>query len=315
MRRKIPPFSAIRAFEAAARRMSISAAAKELCVSVSAVSQQIKVLEERLGTRLFERDPSRGLALTSSGRVCAPALQSILDSLSHVFAQIDAEQREQTVTLLVSPSLSSTWIASHINQFMGAHPGISVRLWVNRGLMPSDNPEEHDLAVYYGEGPFQDLRVDLLMAETVFPVCSPALQASRPIRKPGDLVHHTLLHDDTLLWDRDSLPFGFPDWSAWLAFAGVTGMDSVRGHRVQMSQIVLALAAEGVGVALARSCIALGDLARGRLIRPLDVEYPRRFNYYLVSNPLALGRHAVTLLRDWLLEAGRTTDREASGMF
>ena len=170
MHRRMPPFTAVRAFEAVARRLSISAAARELFVSTSAVSQQIKVLEDHLGVQLFERSPSRGLTLTAAGRTCAPPLQSILDSLAHVFDQVDSIQGENTVTLLASPSLAGTWLAPRMRRFLKEQPNISIRMWVNRGLLPSNNPIEHDLAIYYGEGPFHDLRVDQMMTETVFPV-------------------------------------------------------------------------------------------------------------------------------------------------
>lgn len=309
MRRYLPPLTAIRAFEAATRHMSFSAAARELCVSASAVSQQIKILESHLGVQLFERDPARGLKITAAGRVCAPALQSILDSLSHVFAQVHANHEEQIVTLLLSPSLMGTWLAPRLRSFEALHPDINVRVWINRGLHPAQNRVEHDLAIYYGEGPFQDRRVDLLMTESVFPVCSPSLLQRHPIKVAGDLRAHALLHDDTLVWERNASTLGFPDWSAWLSFAGVTGLDSARGHRVQVSSSVLDFAAEGVGVALARSCIAQRDLDRGRLVRPLALEYPRRFPYYVVCNPLALSRLAVSQLRNWLIDEGRATER------
>jgi LysR family glycine cleavage system transcriptional activator len=306
--RRLPPLNSIRAFEAAARHLSFTLAATELHVSPSAVSQQIKLLERYLGVTLFDRDRSRGLTLTLAGKQAAPGLRPLFDSLAHVFSGIDTEHGERAVTLLVSPALGATWLAPRLTRFTALHPEIDVRVWVNSTLTPSAQTVPHDLAIYYGEGPYSGLRVDLLMSETVFPVLSPALQAERPIREPADLAAHHLVHDDTLIWDPRTPLLGFPDWAAWLAFAGVPGLDSNAGPRLQVSSTVLEAVATGLGVGLARSCVALGHLKSGRLVRPLEIEYPRRFPYYLVCEPLALERLEVARFHTWLMREGRDSD-------
>ncbi|HPF25776.1 MAG: LysR substrate-binding domain-containing protein [Steroidobacteraceae bacterium] len=312
MRRLLPPLNAVRAFEAASRLMSFSAAARELFVSVSAVSQQIRSLEQHLGVDLFKRSPSAGLSLTPAGQMCAPALRSTLDSLAHVFAQVNTQLADNVVTLASSPSLNTSWLPHRAAGFTARHPDISLRIWINRGLNPVDNPVKPDLAIYLGEGNFKGLHVDPLMTETVFPVCSPALYHARPIRKPADLANHTLLCDDTMAWDREATTLGFPDWAAWLAFANVILPERVHEHRIQMSSSVVEFAAEGLGVALGRSRVVDRALQQGRLIRPLALEYPREFSYYLVCDPAALGSHAVSKVRDWLLLEGRKPLRVAA---
>lgn len=306
-RRQLPSLSAVRAFEAAVRHMSFTGAARELCVTASAISQQIKSLEDYLGVTLFRRDRSRGLSLTAAGHVCAPGLQPMFDSMSHLFDQVRAESEKHTVTVLASPSLLTTWLATRLPAFRKCHPGIGLRLWINRGLQQAQNFVEHDLAIYFGGGPFEGARVDLLMSDAVFPVCSPQLLAHAPITSAADLASHCLIHDDTMIWDGDSQALGMPDWSAWLAHAGVTGIDGSRGLRMQVSSSVMAAAVHGVGIALARSCIAEPYLEQGTLVRPLPGEFPRRFAYYLVCDPIALSRRPVTQVHAWLLEEGSAT--------
>lgn len=312
MPRRLPPLNAIRAFEAAARHLSFTLAAAELHVSPSAVSQQIKLLERYLGVGLFDRDRARGLSLTRAGKQAAPGLRPLFDSLAHVFSEIDTERGDRTVTILISPALGATWLSPRLGEFTAHHPDIDVRIWVNSTLTPSAQTVPHDLAIYYGEGPYPGLRVDLLMSETVFPVLSPVLQATQPIAQAADLAGHRLVHDDTLIWDPRTPLLGFPDWPAWLAFAGVPGLDSNTGPRIQVSSTVLEAVASGLGVGLARSCVALGHLLSGRLLRPLEIEYPRRFPYYVVCEPLALERLAVARFHSWLLRQGRDTETRLS---
>lgn len=305
--RKLPPLRAVLAFEATVRHMSFTEAARELNVTPSAVSQQIRSLEQYLGVALFARDPARGLTLTTAGQVCAPAMQPLFDSLGHVFEQVRTESERQTVTLLASPSLTATWLATRLARFRARFPDISLRIWVNQGLQMTQNPMEHDLAIYLGGGPFEDARGDLMMSDTVFPVCAPDLLGKHPIKNVDDLRGQHLIHDDTMIWSRESQNLGLPDWSAWLAFARAHDIDGSRGLRIQSSSSVMVAAVAGLGVALARSCIAEPYLTTGQLVQPLAIEYPRRFAYYLVCDPRALARLPVAQVHAWLLKEGDAT--------
>ena len=307
--RELPPLRAVLAFEAAVRHMSFTKAAAELGVTPSAVSQQIRNLEEHLGVALFARDPARGLNLTAAGNVCAPALQPLLDSIGQVFDQVRATREAQTVTLLASPSLTATWLATRLGRFRTRHPDINLRVWVNQGLQLEQNLIEHDLAIYLGGGPFEDARVSLMMSDSVFPVCSPALLTSHPINHVDDLHAIDLIHDDTMMWSMESRNLGLPDWPAWLAHARARGVDGSHGLRIQISSNVMVAAAAGLGVALARSCIAEPFLATGQLVRPLADEFPQRFAYYLVCKTNAFARLPVAKVHAWLIEEGGATMR------
>ena len=287
--------------------MSFSEAARELCVTTSAISQQIKTLEEYLDIQLFRRDPSQGLSLTAAGHVCAPGLHTIFDSISHVFDHVHVEREKHTVTIILPPSLLNTWFPARLLRFQESFPNVELRLWLNQGLLQTQNSIEHDLAIYFGNGPFNDVRVDQMMSDAIFPVCSPDLLARAPISRASDLLSQCLIHDDTMLHSREIRTLGLPDWPIWLAHAGVRGAHGSRSLRIQMSNNVLAAAACGAGIALARSSVAESYLSQGTLVQPLAIEYPRRFAYYLVCSPSALARQSVYQVHEWLLNEGRST--------
>ncbi len=158
-----------------------------------------------------------------------------------------------------------------------------------------------DMAIRYGLGRYPGLRVDPLMKDTNFPVCSPALLAGPvPLSEPGDLRRHSLLHDAVG-------PFESPDWSKWLAAVGVTGAWPDRGQRYSQSRLVLQAAIDGQGVALGRSTLVALDLEAGRLVQPFGPALPSIYACYVVSPPATAERPKIKAFRDWLLdEAGAT---------
>jgi LysR family glycine cleavage system transcriptional activator len=151
-----------------------------------------------------------------------------------------------------------------------------------------------------GRGHYPGLRVDRLFGETLVPVCSPALlEGERPLRRPEDLRHHVLLHDDDAT-----------GWRLWLELAGVDGVDAGRGLTLTDSALVVQAAAEGQGVALARTALAAWDLAAGRLIRPFDVSMPHDLAYYLVCPEASAERPRIAAVRAWLLAEAARYQRE-----
>jgi LysR family glycine cleavage system transcriptional activator len=147
------------------------------------------------------------------------------------------------------------------------------------------------------------LHVEPLMGESVFPVCSPALLAERPLRTHADIRAHTLLHDDSP--DEDAT---CPDWAMWLRAAGVEGIDASRGPRFNQSSLVLEAAILGRGIALAKARIAAADLAAGRVVKPFDVSEPIEFGYHLVCRTAKIGARKVALFRDWLRQEAAAQD-------
>ena len=244
----MPPLNALRAFEAAARHLSFTKAAAELHVTQGAVSHQVKALEDRLGFKLFLRR-HQGLVLTESGQACQLFIREAFDRLAAGFDALLARDDAGILTVSVSPNFASKWLVSRIGKFTEAFPDIDLR--IGASLHHVDFPREDvDVAVRHGDGGWPDLHSVRLMAETLFPVCSPRLmEGPHPLGRRENLAHHTLIHLDT----RE-------DWLKWLDAAGVHGLDLSKGAVFNQTRLALDAAAGGQGVALGRSALAASDL-------------------------------------------------------
>jgi LysR family glycine cleavage system transcriptional activator len=299
--------SALRGFEAVARLGSFRKAAEELHVSPAAVSQQIKVLEEQLGQRLFHR-LSSGLALTRPAQIGLPLVREGLASLESA-AQVMATQRSaNTLTVWTAPSFATKWLMPRLHHFVDQHPAIDIRLSASAlliegtrtsGVISSDDLRRHgvDVAIRFGQGQYPGCQVDKLLPVAVVPLCSPKLMSGKnPLRQPADLRKHTLLHDDTAYEGR-------PDWASWLALAGVTGVDPVHGLHFNHSALALDAAADAQGVALTLLPLAATDLDSGRLVVPFTQRVELDAAYYLISLPTEDETEApeIAAFRDWLL--------------
>jgi LysR family glycine cleavage system transcriptional activator len=290
----LPPLAALRAFEAAARHLSFTRAADELHVTQTAISHQIRGLEERLGVRLFRRLP-RGLVLTDEAQRYLPAVRDAFARLETATAELLAGRAGGALTASVLPSFAAKWLVPRLGRFRAANPEIDLRISTSQHLVDFAR-EDVDVGIRMGRGEYPGLRVDRLFGETLVPVCSPALLGgAHPLRQPEDLRHHVLLHDDDAT-----------GWRLWLELAGVDGLDAGRGLTFTDSAMVVQAAAEGQGVALARTALAAWDLAAGRLVRPFDVSMPHDLAYYLVCPEASAERPRIVAVREWLLaEAAR----------
>lgn len=295
-RRRLPPLNALRAFEAVARHLSVTLAADELSVTPAAVSQQIRQLEETLGTPLVRRQ-GRGLALTEAGQALLPGLSEGFDRLVQALgAMPQSAEARATVRVAVTPSFADKWLLPRLGGFIQANPGLDVHVIAGMEVIDLQR-EAVDLAVRFGTGQYAGLSVALLREEEVFPVCAPALLTGpTPLRTLPDLRHHVLIHDDNPA-ERGACP----DWPLWLTAAGHAPLATAKGPRFNQSSMVLDAAAQGLGVALAKGFLAQTDLEAGRLVRPFPENHVPRFAYWIVATAQALDRPAVRLLRDWLL--------------
>ena len=256
----LPPLSALRAFEAAARHMSFSRAADELHVTPAAISHQIHALEQDLGVRLFHR-MNRSIELTASARVLLPGLTEAFAGIQSSVRRLRTHNDTGTLTVTASPSFAAKWLVLRLHRFQE-----------------------------------QCLEVELLLKNEVFPACSPQLLAKGPpLRAPQDLPAHALIHDQAI--ERDPL---VPTWSMWLKAAGVDSIPPATGLSFNNMHLALDAAIAGHGVVLAQSTIAAADLAAGRLVRLFSLALPDPFAYYIVTAPGALERPKVRAFRDWL---------------
>ncbi|MBC7943712.1 MAG: transcriptional regulator GcvA [Burkholderiales bacterium] len=307
---RLPPLNSLRAFEAAARHLSLKKAAEELHVSPGAISQQIRTLERDLGTQLFHR-LTRALELTEAGRSCLPELRKGFDSLAKAVAKLRPDDKRSVLTVSVAPAFAVKYLVPRLPRFAAVHPGVELRISASLDLIdvlrhdpaPATTAiddlraQDADLAIRFGTGSYAGCQVDELCSDWVTALCSPALlNGEHPLRQPGDLRHHTLLHDNTVYLDEDQL-----DWAVWLQAAGVDDIDASRGPRFNHSSLALEAAADSMGVALSLPKLAAAELASGRLVTPFELRLPSRFAYYLVCSEANAGRPEIAIFRNWLL--------------
>ena len=293
LRRSLPPLNALRAFDAAARHLSLSLAAIELGVTPAAIGHQVRLLEDHIGLPVFERN-GRGLALTDAG---AAGLRDLREAFAHLSAAMDAIGslgETGTLSVSVAPSFAAKWLLPRLESFEREHPEIDVHVSVSMQLADFAR-DRIDVAIRYGGGAYLEVFFEKLLAETVIPVCSPELLRSKVLRSPRDLLSLTLLHDDS----PDNDP-SCPNWDMWLRAAGVDDVEVDRGPRFNQASLVIESAILGRGVALAKSTLATADIEAGRLVRPIEAERPVDFAYYFVAPRPKLNLPKVVHFRDWL---------------
>jgi len=307
---RLPPLNALRAFEAAARHLSFKNAAQEMSVTPTAISHQIKLLEEFLNFPLFHR-LTRALELTPQGEAMLPKVREGLDCF--VAAVANAHQRVSSGRLIVvlPPSFATRWLVPRLRRFALSEPSLS--LHVIRSIKtidgdqaagaasfePDDLRQEDSVVVIrFGTGVYPGFQVDRMFGSDYIAVCSPALlQADPPLRVPDDMRHQVLLHDDATAGERLG-----PGWDDWFRLAGVAGVDAKAGTHFGDSGMAYVAALDGLGVALASKPLVATAIAQGRLVAPFDLAVGQKFAYYLVIPEAIAARPEVQAFRKWLLE-------------
>lgn len=290
MSRRLPPLNPLRAFEAAARHTHVGRAAKELNVTHSAVSHQVRALENALGIALFERR-GRRLRLSEAGQHLLPSVQQALDLIADASSRILLPKLEGRLTVYAPPAFAAKWLVRRLGRFIEAYPQIELTIMPYRAGT-RDDVDKADLFIEYGSGHWERKWVRLIARVEFFPVCSPRLLNARlPLRAPDDLRYHTLLHDD----DGTA-------WAGWLLACGVEGIDSSRGVRFANANLTLDAAIYGHGVALGDAVIAAEDLRQGALVRPFDFSAPAISHYYLVCDLDRVKVPMVQAFVEWLLD-------------
>ena len=291
--------NALRAFEAAARHQSFSAAANELHVTSAAVGQQVRTLEAWLGVSLFNRAASGHARLvpTDVAREALPDIREGFDRLRIGLARLKEGSLSTGLTVTVSPAFAAKWLLPRIEDFQRAHPQTDVLLDTN--LRPVDFiAEGMDIGVRYGVGHWPGLTATKLMDEEMYPVCAP----NYPLLEDGQMSTHrlaeaTLIHDLSMVGDPN-----YPTWRTWLDASGFPGVNAEHGLRINNSAAVLQAAVDGQGLALGRSVMLRDDLEAGRLIRPFgETSRPLAFAYYIVHRPEVADLAKIKAFREWLL--------------
>ena len=295
-----PSFAALRALESAARHLNFTRAAEENNVTQSAISHQIRHLEELWGLKLFDR-PSRGLVLTRNGQVLAPLILKFIFDLGTALEALSLDDKRTPLKVDMLQSFSIKWLVPRLGKFHDEHPEIDVWISTHDQLVDFSRGDV-EVAIRLGHGDYPELASTLLLQEHVFPVCSPGfLEQYYILNEPADLLKVPLL---LRLGDP-----AHPNWEDWFEKANVNDTLPTEGTRFPDTNMALQAAMEGQGVALARSAHVGDDLKAGDLVRLFDIDYPSGVSYYLVCPEANKNQPKVAAFRKWLLtEAAMVQD-------
>jgi len=295
MTTRLPSLNGLRAFEAAARHLSFTQAASELNVTQTAISHQIRRLEEELGIRLFVRK-NRALALTPKARDYLPGVRAAFNDLRLATDRLLRKDDDHVLTVSTLASLAAKWLLPRLTAFQEAHPGIDVRITTSTALVDFRGGDV-DAAIRYGRGNWQGLRAEWLMADDFFPVCSPALlNGKRPLNCPEDLRDHVLLHTST----------NSDDWRQWLTAAGLpSDISKQPGITFDLILMTVQAAIDGIGVAMGRTSYVQDDIAKGRLVVPFKIALPADAGFYLVSPEGTAEPPKLRAFRQWLIASAK----------
>jgi LysR family glycine cleavage system transcriptional activator len=295
MTARLPSLNGLRAFEAAARHLSFTQAASELNVTQTAISHQIRRLEEELGIRLFIRK-NRALALTPKARDYLPGVRAAFNDLRLATDRLLRKDDDHVLTVSTLASLAAKWLLPRLTAFQEAHPGIDVRITTSTALVDFRGGDV-DAAIRYGRGNWQGLRAEWLMADDFFPVCSPALlNGKRPLKTAEDLRDHVLLHTST----------NSDDWRQWLTAAGLpSDISKQPGITFDLILMTVQAAIDGIGVAMGRTSYVQDDIAKGRLVVPFKIALPADAGFYLVSPEGTAESPKLRAFRQWLIASAK----------
>jgi LysR family glycine cleavage system transcriptional activator len=302
---KMPPLNALRAFEAAARHVSLAKAAQELNVSPGAVSHQIRALEALLGIPLFERRV-RAIALTPAAKMLYPGLQNGFLQIQEAVLSLRHVANERVLVVSTPPGLTSKWLAARLYRFANGHPEIEVRISSSlaNANFTTDGVDVavRNLAVRPGDDP--GLLIERLAEVSLVPVCSPRLYEQHGLPRTAEaLARMPLIHDDSL-----SGRARIPTWSDWFSAAGLPAVDLGHGLRFNSADHALDAAGEGAGVLLAHDLLAYDDLRTGRLIIPVAQPIASGRAYYVVCPKHRSTVPQVRAFRDWIKQEAAALD-------
>jgi DNA-binding transcriptional LysR family regulator len=300
-RNALPALDLLVGFEAAARHLSFTKAGEELFLTQSAVSRQIKELEEQLGVELFQRR-HRALALTEAGKSFYASAAQVLATMRAATDRLRAQAGKKGLSVTTTPSFAALWLVPRLAGFMRSHPGVDVRIMADTRVQELDR-DGLDLAIRHGPAALAGSNAVRLMGERVFPVCSPRLlkDKAKPLREPRDLRFHCLLQ-----YDDPEGRHPWLHWKAWLEVERVADLRPAGTLSFSGYEQIIPAALAGHGVALGRSPLVKDLVASGELIAPFKSSADPARAYYAVVSKSAGGRPEVADFVTWLRqEAGK----------
>jgi|SRR5690554_4752768 len=287
MAKRLPPLNPLRAFEAAGRTGSLTRAASELNVTHGAISHQIKALEEALGVTLFER-VGRRLRLTAHGAELLPAVSNAFDGIAAATARMTRPTGSGTLTITCVPALLTFWLLPRLSSFLARYPDISLSFQASndpRVLQEADV----DISILYGDGSWRDCWLKLWSHLDLFPVISPTLMNSKPLRSLRSLSDHVMLHADE-----------GHEWQQWLSAADALDLPRGPQHSFSDARLVIEAAMLGHGVALGDTMTTSNLLAQGKLVAPFSLRVPAANAFYVACRREVRSVPIVEIFIDWL---------------
>jgi LysR family transcriptional regulator, glycine cleavage system transcriptional activator len=287
----LPPLPWLRAFEVSARHLSFTSAAQELGLSQAAVSKQIKLLELKLGEPLFQRLP-RSLRLTKAGEAFLPKVKDAFERLAAGTREVFSQNPSNVLTIRCAIGFAVNWLAPRLPDFIAKNPKVSLRI-ISSVWNDDDVSGTFDFYIRYGDGNWAGLKSERLTRETIQPVCSPKLLASRKLTSPESLLSQSLIH-----------VLGYKDgWALWLKKSGVKLPPENIGIQVDTSLLAFALAKQGVGIALARTSMVAQELLSGHLVAPFELVVPVEEGFHLIRKASVNTDNHAEEFRKWLILA------------
>lgn len=285
MSNRLPNLASLRVFEAAARHLSFTRAAAELNVTQSAVSHQIRALEDELGIPLFRRT-QKGLRLTEAAQDYAPALKDAFSRIRQATERVRGTDATGPLSISVSPSFAARWLAGRLTRFHERHPEIELKISATNRMVDFER-EEIDLALRHGGGSWPGVAATLLVKDELILVASPRLG---PLETYEDISRHTLLRDDFV-----------PGWAEWCAAAGIAEIDARRATRFDDSNVLIEAVIRGVGIGLSRRHLVDHALSEGLLVCPFAIAVLADTGHYVVAPERSWDRPKIRAFRDWAL--------------
>jgi LysR family transcriptional regulator, glycine cleavage system transcriptional activator len=290
-KRDLPPLRALTAFEAAARLGSFRAAATELGITRSAVSHQVKLLEDRMGLTLFRRDARRA-ELTTAGQAYFPTIKDAFDQIEAHTKAIKPSTVDNELTIQVYVTVALKWLIPRLHDFERRFPDVKVRL--STSYIDWDFDERNvDVGLVLARNKFPQHYYAPLFQSMLVPVCSPKLlQGENALKTPADLKNHKLIDVYT----------AEEDWQIWLEGAGVTNTKSQ--NRLAVDSYILAqeAAIEGRGVAMTIGPFASEEIKLGRLVQPFPLRVPHKHQWYFACNAEHRKKNKIKRFEDWLMK-------------
>lgn len=306
-RRNLPSLDLLRGFEAAARNLSFTKAGEELFVTQSAVSRQVKAVEDHLGAALFVRR-HRSLSLTEAGHTLYRATAQALHQLSDAASKIRDRGSARTLTVTATIGFTSLWLIPRLADFRSQRPDIDIRIAANNTMLDLER-EGIELAVRYCTAKAAPRGAIKLFGEVVLPVCSPkSVTAAAPLARPEDLRHHVLLH-----YERPDGVTPWLSWTVWLEVMQLQGLKPAGSLRFSQYDQTIQAAIDGQGVALGTTPLVRQLIKQGKLLAPLAKKFESSRAYYLITSADAAEQPQVKDFAGWLMRQAKQESRHGGG--